>query len=253
MRSLSNLAVFLLPFASPTLGYATSQRSAPIDETTYPYVQPLPSDSRSPCPALNSLANHGLLPHNGKDISVAQTIEAVYLGFSMAFDLANRTMANAIKTSTTGVKDTLNLADLNQHHPQVIEHDGSMTRADAYWGDDHTFNTTIWHRTLTSWGCAEELTFEVAATELKARFAYGVATNPQFNATFALNPSLLQYAIVISAFGDAVKGDADLTQIKYLFEKERMPWGLGYVRPTKSFGIASTTAMGLAIKALGPF
>ena len=39
------------------------------DESQYVYQPPGPTDSRSPCPALNALANHGYLPRDGKNIS----------------------------------------------------------------------------------------------------------------------------------------------------------------------------------------
>ena len=35
------------------------------------YHPPGPTDQRSPCPALNTLANHGLLPRDGKDVPTA--------------------------------------------------------------------------------------------------------------------------------------------------------------------------------------
>lgn len=38
------------------------------DESQYRYQPPEPNDSRSPCPALNALANHGYLPRDGKNI-----------------------------------------------------------------------------------------------------------------------------------------------------------------------------------------
>ena len=37
-----------------------------VDESRYTYQAPGPDDSRSPCPALNALANHGYLPRDGK-------------------------------------------------------------------------------------------------------------------------------------------------------------------------------------------
>ena len=39
------------------------------DESQYIYQAPGPNDSRSPCPALNALANHGYLPRDGHNIS----------------------------------------------------------------------------------------------------------------------------------------------------------------------------------------
>ena len=38
------------------------------NESQYRYQPPGPDDSRSPCPALNALANHGYLPRDGKNI-----------------------------------------------------------------------------------------------------------------------------------------------------------------------------------------
>ncbi|KAG8406889.1 hypothetical protein J3459_018571 [Metarhizium acridum] len=36
-----------------------------------------PDDSRSPCPMVNTLANHGYLPHNGRNLSVKHFGDAV--------------------------------------------------------------------------------------------------------------------------------------------------------------------------------
>jgi hypothetical protein len=50
------------------------------DTSQYRYQPPGPNDSRSPCPALNALANHGYLPRDGKNISpdVLQRVLQVY-------------------------------------------------------------------------------------------------------------------------------------------------------------------------------
>jgi hypothetical protein len=50
-----------------------------VSASAYPAWIPaalIPGAVRSPCPALNSLANHGFLPRNGKDISVPHLIKA---------------------------------------------------------------------------------------------------------------------------------------------------------------------------------
>lgn len=67
-----------------------------------------------------------------------------------------------------------------------------------------------------------------AARELKDRFAYGEKYNPTFNATFARTPSLLQYGLMLSTFGNTVTGDGNLTLIRYWIEKERLPLELGW-------------------------
>lgn len=50
----------------------TSQKvSAFLTEEDYPFQAPGPEDLRSPCPALNSMANHGILPRDGRNIDLA--------------------------------------------------------------------------------------------------------------------------------------------------------------------------------------
>ncbi|KAK1246486.1 hypothetical protein MKX08_000288 [Trichoderma sp. CBMAI-0020] len=46
----------------------------PLDPGFYDWQPPGPEDSRGPCPALNSLANHGFLPHSGKNITAIDII-----------------------------------------------------------------------------------------------------------------------------------------------------------------------------------
>ncbi|CAF4377053.1 unnamed protein product [Adineta steineri] len=49
------------------MGNSKSARAF-ANESEYQYQPPGPNDSRSPCPALNALANHGYLPRDGKNI-----------------------------------------------------------------------------------------------------------------------------------------------------------------------------------------
>ena len=50
------------------------------------YMPPLTTDSRGPCPGLNTLANHGLINRNGKDIVSDDIVTAFAQGFGIAFD-----------------------------------------------------------------------------------------------------------------------------------------------------------------------
>lgn len=79
---------------------------------------------------------------------------------------------------------------------------------------------------------------------------YGAATNPEFDAASAQTTSLLEYSLILSAFGDPVEGNANATLIKYLFEKERLPIELGWQPPTSNMTIAGAQAMAAQIAAL---
>src|SRR5690348_5072675 len=48
------------------------------------YVAPQPGDSRSACPMLNAMANHGILPHDGKNISFRELNTTVRQTFNFA-------------------------------------------------------------------------------------------------------------------------------------------------------------------------
>ncbi|KZT38110.1 Cloroperoxidase [Sistotremastrum suecicum HHB10207 ss-3] len=100
-----------------------------------PFVPPGPTDSRSPCPALNVLANHNYIPHNGLDISPLQLIRAlqtVYnasLPFSIFITLAGLWTAGYIKWTPWPKLRIRSLHALAAHN--VIEHDASLVHENA--------------------------------------------------------------------------------------------------------------------------
>jgi len=96
--------------------------------TDHRFVPTNPGDSRAPCPALNVLANHGYLPHNGKDIGFLQLTQALR-------DVYNLSLPFALLLSFIGILFCghglfrLDLHNLAVHNR--IEHDASLVRADA--------------------------------------------------------------------------------------------------------------------------
>ncbi|PFH45726.1 hypothetical protein AMATHDRAFT_8748 [Amanita thiersii Skay4041] len=57
-------------------------------EPAHEYTQPTEQDSRSPCPALNSLANHGYVAHSGKHIPFWTLIHALQHVYHLSLPLA---------------------------------------------------------------------------------------------------------------------------------------------------------------------
>jgi len=95
-----------------------------------PYVPPGEGDSRSACPMLNAMANHGILPHDGKNISFRELNTKVRQTFNFAPSFCffvPKFSADFLNKSYW--KDKFDLADLSKHN--AIEHDGSLTRHDA--------------------------------------------------------------------------------------------------------------------------
>ncbi|KAJ3827893.1 Chloroperoxidase [Lentinula raphanica] len=99
------------------------------------YVPPGENDSRSACPMLNAMANHGILPHDGKNISfklMNETVRSTYnFAPSFCYFVPNY-IAGILKKDYS--KDTFDLAEISVHNG--IEHDASLTREDIFHEPD---------------------------------------------------------------------------------------------------------------------
>lgn len=73
-----------------------------IDEAKYPFKKPDATVSRGPCPGLNALANHGILPRDGKNLDLA-TVKAAAKYLAMGDTSVDFIVPKALQTSTTGV------------------------------------------------------------------------------------------------------------------------------------------------------
>jgi len=95
------------------------------------YVSPRQGDSRCSCPALNAMANHGILPRDGRNISfreLSAQIRTTY-NFSPTFSLfVPRHIAQVLNRSYNNGR--FDLSDIDVHNG--IEHDASLVRRDTY-------------------------------------------------------------------------------------------------------------------------
>ncbi|KAJ2914374.1 heme-thiolate peroxidase, partial [Candolleomyces efflorescens] len=168
-----------------------------VFDRAHPFRAPKKDDIRGPCPGLNTLANHGYLPHNGV-ASPSQIVNAVQEGFNMEHDTAVFVTYAAHLVDGNLVTDLLSIGGktrktgpdppapaivggLNTH--AVFEGDASMTRADFNFGDNHSFNQTLFDQFVAysnrfgggfyDYNVAAELRFQ--------RIQESIATNPQFS------------------------------------------------------------------------
>ncbi|KAG2361182.1 Chloroperoxidase [Suillus spraguei] len=93
----------------------------------HPFIPANPGDRRSPCPALNTLANHGYLPRNGQNIGLWHLIHAVQEVYNLSFILAALLALAGILLC--GHAFRLDLDALAIHNK--IEHDASLVHANA--------------------------------------------------------------------------------------------------------------------------
>ncbi|KAL8288469.1 hypothetical protein RB597_000533 [Gaeumannomyces tritici] len=200
-----------------------------------------PGDSRSPCPMLNAMANHGFFPRNGLNISMAQLISGLRDGVNLDEGATRAVATIGMSASTTGNPDTINLADLNKHG--VIEHDASLSRADTFTGDNHSFDKTIFAMTVSNWPDAK-ISIEQSVRARNARIADSKAKNPQFAmSALAVQGSFLENSLIQVVFGGGPKGGADKKMVVSFFEKEQLPYDLGYKRPEKAITLADCQAV----------
>lgn len=81
--------------------------------------------ARGPCPGLNTLANHGYLPRNGKAITLSILEDGMLDGFNIENSDAVLLFFQAIRTSPKYPgTNSFDLADLGRHG--ILEHDISL-------------------------------------------------------------------------------------------------------------------------------
>ncbi|KZT72469.1 Cloroperoxidase [Daedalea quercina L-15889] len=105
----------------------------PSDHT---YSPPTHGARRSPCPALNALANHGYLPRDGRSITVVQLVRTLVGVYNLSIPLA--VTLSVFGVILCGNWWSLDLHQLAKHGR--IEHDGSLVHDDT--DPDKTFAPT---------------------------------------------------------------------------------------------------------------
>lgn len=73
---------------------------------------------------LNTLANHGFLPHSGQNITREETVNALYTALNVNQTLGVFLFKHAITTNPTPNATNFSLYDLRRHN--ILEHDASL-------------------------------------------------------------------------------------------------------------------------------
>ncbi|RLN92266.1 hypothetical protein BBJ28_00011513 [Nothophytophthora sp. Chile5] len=172
---------------------------------------------RSPCPAMNTLANHGYLPRDGKNITVDTALAVVMDKFNIAEDLA------AVMGGLS--PDLFDLNDLSAHNDQ-IEHDASLARSDAYFGADPAFVTPSLIANVLTYGVDGKIDVTDVAKIRAARVAYGEKFNPEFD--FSTTPAFIAGAesgLFLRGFGGQNGNSSSTYFISTFFLLETFPLG----------------------------
>ncbi|KAK8129027.1 hypothetical protein PG984_010135 [Apiospora sp. TS-2023a] len=197
--------------------------------TTRGWIPSSSGDSRSPCPLLNALANHGYLPHDGRDIDRDTAVDALEDAVNMDRPLASFFFDQALNTVPIANATRFSLHHLIQHN--AIEHDASLSRPDAFFSSHQdVFDPTVFAETRSHWPDPVINVRQAAAARL-GRMRTSNRTNPAFELNKAGAPaSVAETAVYIIAFGDIAAGTVRREVVEYFFENERLPFELGWER-----------------------
>ncbi|KIV99284.1 uncharacterized protein PV09_09052 [Verruconis gallopava] len=204
-----------------------------------------PGDVRSPCPAINALANHGILPHDGKNITKAMAVKALTSALHLDATTASVFAWGGVAANPNAEEHNFDLNHVDKHG--WIEHDVSLSREDIAFGSNSEFNKERWAEVwkiykegaLTEGGASgvgpEETNWKSAS---KARYFRVKQSKERHEAAgkefgYGIKEVILSYgesALFLNMLGK--DGAAPLEWVRILFEEERWPYKEGW-RPPK--------------------
>uniref|UniRef100_K3WBV1 Heme haloperoxidase family profile domain-containing protein n=1 Tax=Globisporangium ultimum (strain ATCC 200006 / CBS 805.95 / DAOM BR144) TaxID=431595 RepID=K3WBV1_GLOUD len=181
-----------------------------VSGTTAPY-------RRTPCPALNALANHGYLPRDGQNVTKPVLKEAIMGVYNLGEDAA------AILLGL--VPDEFNLDFLGTHN--MVEHDASLAHADAYFGKDPAeVDSTLAGDLIAHADVNGILGPKELAAVRKARIINSKLTNPElvFGAS-QQNLAYIEASIFLLGFGGKTNESVSAEVARSFVIEERIPEG----------------------------
>ncbi|CAG8941389.1 unnamed protein product [Penicillium salamii] len=185
---------------------------------------------------MNTLANHGFLPHDGRNITRDTLVEGLHDALNFNSSLSSLMFDMGVVANPDPNATYFTLDHLNRHN--VLEHDASLSRADAYFGSNHIFNETIFNETKAYW-TSETLTPAMLANSKIARQINSKAYNPNYKFTSKTEQfSLGEVAAPVIAFGNTQSGEVNRTLVEYFFENERLPMDLGWKKSPKAITLS---------------
>lgn len=208
----------------------------------FPWQQAdITKQSRSPCPMLNTLANHGMLPRNGLNISAAMFADALKKHLNVQWDFWWVIADTAIKAVKPGAT-AIDLHDLAFHNG--IQHDAALTRNDKGQGQYFTRPNMTLVEQLLAFNDNGFLSYEEMARARRLREGQSEAWNKNYTLpgqnsySIATNKWFLaidQAAVPLLVLSDTIPGQkaqtgkSPITYLRTFFTYERLPYENGWV------------------------
>ncbi|KAF4986383.1 hypothetical protein FDECE_15988 [Fusarium decemcellulare] len=186
-------------------------------------------DLRSPCPFMNTLANHEFVPHDGRNVTRAPFITSIQEALGIYEPLATQIFDMALVANPTPNATTFDLDMLHKTHGR-IEHDGSLSRRDVIFDPTNPFDEGTFDNFVSYFGKSKTINIKNLANA-RARHAYDMSLiNSNFTITEPEVPLIIgENAMLISIFGNPDTAVAKRSFIEYFFREERFPVLLGWI------------------------
>jgi hypothetical protein len=164
---------------------------------------------------LNTLSNHGFFPRDGRNITKANAVAGLKNGINFNGTLGEIMWDQAIIVNPEPNATFFTLEQLSLHG--ILEHDASLTRTDAFFGNNRIFNETVYKQSR-QWWTDEIVTVNQLAHSKIFRQIESRAQNPNY--TFSATTeefSIGEVAAPIIVFGNMASGTVQRSLVEYFF------------------------------------
>lgn len=161
------------------LASVTIASPAPAAPAGHAYKAPGPNDVRSPCPGLNSLANHGFIHRNGKGMTIPHLIKGGKEGMNIGADFMIAIGGAGDLSNPNPLEGNFDLDHLKEHD-FPIEHDGSLSRSDKYFSRNNWFDLKEkpYNQWMSVFGDAKKTSIKTASNARYTRISDSLKRNP---------------------------------------------------------------------------
>jgi len=166
----------------------------PGDDPEHQYIAPGPTDVRGMCPTLNTMANHGYISHTGIT-TFAEAANACQITLGFGYDTCVFLSALGLLSGGDLISGKYSIGGADPRVPNTLgpslgiskhgffEVDNSISRDDAYFGNQADFNLSRWDQLVQ---ITEKYNGEFGnsafAEERVLRYNEAKNNNPEFNA-----------------------------------------------------------------------
>jgi hypothetical protein len=185
-------------------------------------------------------------------MTVPHLLSGLAAGLNIGPDFTVAVGGLGVLSSPDPLGGAFDLNDLDQHN-FPIEHDASLSREDAYFGNDYSFNSHIWDQSKSFFKNGKTALLP-AAKAIANRTADSRERNPTF--TYGLQQFVLRYGEMGLAIqtmgGDDLTGVARLDWVNQLFTQEKLPYNLGWRPRAEPITLPSLGQMIVELAAVSP-